>query len=154
MEGNSDNKHHQFSLPNPPNIGASKAPGVSLNVHLTVPPTTSAAQDGSHTPNTPEILNSIVKLQAEREEARDAFASSGPFGAEFARQCAIQSNHPTTISLPNEISNEDHEPVRRVTAGYNQIEVNLTPCHIIIFYLSKCFNGKIFFNTHFFAINF
>ena len=158
MEGNSDNKHHQFSLPNPPNIGASKTPGgVSLNVHLTVPPTTSAAQDGSHTPNTPEILNSIVKLQAEREEARDALASSGPFGAEFARQCAIQSNNPTTISLPNEISNEDHEPERRINAGYNQIEVNLTPSHIMIFYLSKqlkeCFNGKTFFNTHFFTIN-
>ena len=137
MEGNSDNKHHQFSLPNPPNIVSNKAQGVSLNVHLRVPPTTSAAQDGSHTPNTPEILNSIVKLQAEREEARDALASSGPFGAEFARQCAIQSNNPTTISLPNEISNEDHEPERRINAGYNQIEVNLTPNHIIIFYLSK-----------------
>ena len=35
--------------------------GMSLNVHLAVPATT-AGNDGSHTPNTPEILNSIVNM--------------------------------------------------------------------------------------------
>ena len=123
MEGNRGNGNHQFNQPNLPHIGASKAPGVSLNVHLTVPPTTTAAQDGSHTPNTPEILNSIVKLQAEREEAREALASSGPFGAEFARQCAIRSTPAPTISVPNELSAEEPTPVKPIITGYNQIEV-------------------------------
>ena len=123
MERNRDNGNHQFSQPNPPHIGTSKAPGVSLNVHLTVPPTTTAAQDGSHTPNTPEILNSIVKLQAEREEAREALASSGPFGAEFARQCAIRSTPIPAMSLPNELSTEEAVPVKPISSGYNQIEV-------------------------------
>ena len=42
---------------------------ISLNVHLTVPPPEGGVvtQDGSHTPNTPEILNSIVSM------------TSGPF---------------------------------------------------------------------------
>ena len=35
---------------------------ISLNVHLQVPSTTN--QDGSHTPNTPEIVNSIVNMTA------------------------------------------------------------------------------------------
>ena len=119
-------------------IYASKAPGVSLNVHLTVPPTTTAAQDGSHTPNTPEILNSIVKLQAEREEAREALASSGPFGAEFARQCAIRSTPIPAMSLPNELSTEEAVPVKPISSGYNQIEVITKKClHILIkIYLS------------------
>ena len=40
--------------------------GMSLNVHLTVPPSeaaAAAASSGGHTPNTPEILNSIVNMQ-------------------------------------------------------------------------------------------
>lgn len=41
---------------------------ISLNVHLAVPqqvtPTTSSAQDGSHTPNTPELLNTLVNMQS------------------------------------------------------------------------------------------
>ena len=40
---------------------------MSLNVHLTVPPSeaaaAAAASSGGHTPNTPEILNSIVNMQ-------------------------------------------------------------------------------------------
>lgn len=43
---------------------------ISLNVHLQVPATTS--NDGSHTPNTPEILNTIVNM-----------TSGGPFASEF-----------------------------------------------------------------------
>ena len=125
MEGNRNNGNHQFSQPNPPNIGTNRAPAVSLNVHLAVPPTTTAAQDGSHTPNTPEILNSIVKLQAEREEAREAYSSSGPFGAEFARQCAIHSTPIQTVSPPNDKSSGEPEPVKAITSGYNQIEVNV-----------------------------
>ena len=52
-------------------------PKISLNVHLQVPgapPGGSSAaqpQDGSHTPNTPEIVNSIVNMTA------------GPFANEF-----------------------------------------------------------------------
>ena len=39
---------------------------ISLNVHLQVPPSTvtTTTQDGSHTPNTPEILNTIVNMTA------------------------------------------------------------------------------------------
>jgi hypothetical protein len=44
---------------------------ISLNVHLAVPQTMTTGQDGSHTPNTPEILNSIVSM------------TSGPFAADF-----------------------------------------------------------------------
>lgn len=36
---------------------------ISLNVNLAVPQTTLQLPDGSHTPNTPEILNSIVSMQ-------------------------------------------------------------------------------------------
>ncbi|TRY71565.1 hypothetical protein TCAL_16128 [Tigriopus californicus] len=44
---------------------AAGRPQPSLNVHLSVPPGDSNAMagDGSHTPNTPEILNSILSLQ-------------------------------------------------------------------------------------------
>ena len=45
--------------------GSGAAPNrPSLNVHLTVPQTQAAGggADGSHTPNTPEILNSIVNM--------------------------------------------------------------------------------------------
>jgi len=97
MERNRDNGNHQFSQPNPPHIGTSKAPGVSLNVHLTVPPTTTAAQDGSHTPNTPEILNSIVKLQAEKKRLEKHLLHQGhsaqnlhgnvPFNQHQFQQC-------------------------------------------------------------------
>ena len=44
---------------------------ISLNVHLQVPSSTTA-QDGSHTPNTPEIVNSIVNMTA-----------GGPFLSQF-----------------------------------------------------------------------
>ena len=37
---------------------------ISLNCSLTVPPTT---QDGCHTPNTPEILNTIVNITSQLE---------------------------------------------------------------------------------------
>ena len=84
----------QLQDPSPP-YSANKSVGVSLNVHLAVPPTTVASGDGSHTPNTPEILNSIVNMQAARE-AREA---GGPFAAEFANQCAIQSNPQQTSSV-------------------------------------------------------
>ena len=54
-------------------------PKISLNVHLQVPGAppggssgqAAQAQDGSHTPNTPEIVNSIVNMTA------------GPFASEF-----------------------------------------------------------------------
>lgn len=45
---------------------------ISLNVHLQVPSSTASAQDGSHTPNTPEIVNSIVNMTA-----------GGPFLSQF-----------------------------------------------------------------------
>ena len=51
-----------------------QTPKISLNVHLQVPPSSGAqAQDGSHTPNTPEIVNSIVNMTA------------GPFSSDFNR---------------------------------------------------------------------
>ena len=55
---------------------------ISLNVHLQVPSTTS--QDGSHTPNTPEILNTIVNMTA------------GPFAPDFFRS----SNHHHQMAPP------------------------------------------------------
>ena len=48
-------------------------PSISLNVHLAVPSTNNNANDGSHTPNTPEILNSIVNMQS------DSMSTVGPF---------------------------------------------------------------------------
>ena len=126
MDGNRNNAYQQFSQPGRPYSETSKAPGVSLNVHLTVPTTTAAAQDGSHTPNTPEILNSIVKLQAERE-AREANSPAGPFAAGFARQCAIQSTPNPTTSMPSAIEHNVGvpEPLKPATSGYNYMEVNL-----------------------------
>ena len=127
MDGNRKNETHQFSQPDRPHIGTSKPPGVSLNVHLTVPTTTAAAQDGSHTPNTPEILNSIVKLQAEREAAREANTAVGPFGAEFARQCAIQSTSTPTAPISNEMDQSVSVPenMKAVSSGYHYMEVIL-----------------------------
>merc|ERR1711963_245253 len=64
------------------------------------------------------------------EEAREALASSGPFGAEFARQCAIRSTPAPTISVPNELSAEEPAPVKPIISGYNQIEppiINVIP---------------------------
>ena len=131
MDGNRKNATHQFSQPDRPHIGPSKAPGVSLNVHLTVPATTTAAQDGSHTPNTPEILNSIVKLQAERE-AREASTAVGPFGVEFARQCAIQSTPTPTVPIPNEMAQSVSVPenMKAVSSSYHYMEV----IFIFVFY--------------------
>ena len=124
MDGNRKNATHQFSQPDLPYIGTSKPPGVSLNVHLSVPATTTAAQDGSHTPNTPEILNSIVKLQAERE-ARESNTAAGPFGVEFARQCAIQSTPMPTVSISNEMDQSVGVPesLNAVSSGYHYMEV-------------------------------
>ena len=113
-----------FCQPNRPYSGTTKPSGVSLNVHLAVPTTTSAAQDGSHTPNTPEILNSIVNMQAARE-AREA-AAVGPFGAEFARQCAIRPVPSATITSPLDDMNQDvgGTPTMETNAsGYNYAEV-------------------------------
>ena len=113
-----------FCQPNRPYSGTTKPSGVSLNVHLAVPTTTSAAQDGSHTPNTPEILNSIVNMQAARE-AREA-AAVGPFGAEFARQCAIRPVPSATITSPSDDMNQDvgGAPTMDTSAsGYSYAEV-------------------------------
>ena len=126
MDGNRKNTNQQFSHPNAPYVQSSRPPGVSLNVHLTVPATTTAAQDGSHTPNTPEILNSIVKLQAERE-ALSGSAANGPFGAEFARQCAIQAAPTPAVSMSNEMDYSVSVPenLAAVSSGYNYMEVIL-----------------------------
>ena len=51
-------------------------PKVKLNVHLQVPPTT---ESGSQTPNTPEILNTIVNMTC----------GASPFAADFAAQNQI-----------------------------------------------------------------
>lgn len=96
-ENNVQQRNHLFN--------ANNSGGVSLNVHLAVPPTSSAAQDGTHTPNTPEILNSIVNMQAAREarEAREASATGGPFAAEFANHCAIQSKPQQSVPASSSI---------------------------------------------------
>ena len=57
---------------------------IALNVHLTVPQTSNPGSgDGSHTPNTPEILNSIVNMQ------------SGPFSSYATSQTG--NDNPTTV---------------------------------------------------------
>eukprot|EP00093_Oithona_nana_P002012 02012.XXX_16425_14731_1 [CDS] Oithona nana genome sequencing. len=59
---------------------------ISLNVHLQVPSSTASAQDGSHTPNTPEIVNSIVNMTA-----------GGPFLSQFdssSRMTQVQQQLP------------------------------------------------------------
>lgn len=48
---------------------------ISLNVHLQVPPPQTT--DGSHTPNTPEILNTIVNMTS------GGASNAGPFATEF-----------------------------------------------------------------------
>ena len=74
---------------------------IKLNVHLQVPTSistqegggtsSSAPTPGSHTPNTPEILNSIMNM------------TGGPFAADFAAQ--EQQNPPppppNTITMPH-----------------------------------------------------
>ena len=131
MEGNRNYDNQQFTQPNQPYSRLAKAPAVSLNVHLAVPTTTAAPQDGSHTPNTPEILNSIVNMQAQREEqnrARESEGTSaGPFGAEFARQCAIYSTQPPKVSTCNDTNPKTDvaAPSKSITPGYSYMEVKL-----------------------------
>ena len=75
-------------------------PKIKLNVHLQVPSSTQETggstssalpTPGSHTPNTPEILNSIMNM------------TGGPFAADFAAQ--EQQNPPpppiNTITMPH-----------------------------------------------------
>ena len=123
MEGNGN-------IQNKPS-NAAKSVGVSLNVHLAVPPTTTAAQDGSHTPNTPEILNSIVNMQADSlvnmqaaREARET-AVAGPFAAEFANQCAIKSYPaPAVVSIPSIVHQETPTTLSSFISGNIYLEVN------------------------------
>ena len=83
---------------------------ISLNVHLQVPPTSSisstqegggtssaAPTPGSHTPNTPEILNSIMNM------------TGGPFAADFAAQEQKNLPPPTTTTMT-------HPPVMSMDA--------------------------------------
>jgi hypothetical protein len=87
MEGNRNilNKH----------LDVAKSAGVSLNVYLAVPPST-AAQDGSHTPNTGEILDSLVDVPVATEAMN---AQVGPFS--FPKQCAIESYPAPDASIPS-----------------------------------------------------
>ena len=69
---------------------------ISLNVHLQVPSST-AAQDGSHTPNTPEIVNSIVNMTA-----------GGPFLSQFdssSRMTQVQQQ------LPQQQQQQQQQPI-------------------------------------------
>ena len=82
-------------------------PKIKLNVHLQVPTSTStqegvgtsssAPTPGSHTPNTPEILNSIMNM------------TGGPFAADFAAQ---EQNLPP----PTTTSTMTHPPVMSMDA--------------------------------------
>jgi len=67
---------------------------ISLNVPLQVPSTTNQPQDGSHTPNTPEIVNSIVNMTA------------GPFAPDFFRSSHQNHHvHQQQQQLPSSSSN-------------------------------------------------
>ena len=124
MEDNRNDGSQHFIQPGQQFVKTAKTGGVSLNVHLAAPPTTTATQDGSHTPNTPEILNSIVNMQVARE-AREASASGGPFGAEFARQCAIYSTPTPLDSASSEIEQDAGVAVslRATNPEYNYLQV-------------------------------
>ena len=78
---------------------------ISLNVHLQVPPppTTSIGQDGSHTPNTPEIVNSIVNM------------TSGPFGGFPQQQTTMVTSRPaSTLELPSMMQLESYPSLAQV----------------------------------------
>ncbi len=71
--------------------------GMSLNVHLSVPQT--SANEGNHTPNTPEILNSIVSMQSGGPFAAYATPSEnnpGAAAATAARDHEVQRCHACT----------------------------------------------------------
>ena len=66
---------------------------ISLNVHLQVPSSTASAQDGSHTPNTPEIVNSIVNMTA-----------GGPFLSQFDSSSRM-------TQLPQQQQQQQQQPI-------------------------------------------
>ena len=131
---NSSNGHHQqhgyFSQPAPTSstpTPAGPAPGsrggnsISLNVHLTVPGqqppqpgTVTTTADGSHTPNTPEILNSIVNMQhgpfAGYSQQQGGAAAAAAAAANAAEMAA--SSYTTLASMPAQQSHNQIVEVR------------------------------------------
>jgi len=83
---------------------------ISLNVHLQVPSTTN--QDGSHTPNTPEIVNSIVNMTA------------GPFAPDFFRS-SNHHHHQVPSSL---ITSSTSSPT---TSNSNSVSATATTTSIV-----------------------
>ncbi len=83
---------------------------ISLNVHLQVPTTTTSPpgtmQDGSHTPNTPEILNTIVNM------------TSSPFASEFL------AGHLGAPAL-------SAGPVSKTTSTSNTLSLNTAPSVVV-----------------------
>ena len=78
--------------------------GMSLNVHLAVPPAAVGGNggnnEGSHTPNTPEILNSIVSMSMQQQSA--PFGPQGPFAAaSTAGQGAVQDSQQQHLQTVN-----------------------------------------------------
>lgn len=76
---------------------------MSLNVHLAVPVVTTA--DGSHTPNTPEILNSIVNMQngpfAGYVPPPSALAAASAGAGANAPQTSPVMSHTVAVSIIN-----------------------------------------------------
>ncbi len=78
-----------------PADGGSGDSGMSLNVHLAVPQQgeVGVGNNGSHTPNTPEILNSIVNM------------SAGPFsGYQLPQQVAVPSSETMQVRAQSDLS--------------------------------------------------
>lgn len=86
---------------------------ISLNVHLTVPTASVMTTDGGHTPNTPEILNSIVNMQsgpfAEYQETIEPASSGGQ---------VITPSAPSDQSSLGEYSNPGPVSVQQYTSQF------------------------------------
>lgn len=106
-----------------PTHGSGRGNSISLNVHLTVPGqqpagaaaaaaagTVTTTADGSHTPNTPEILNSIVNMQ----HPFAGYAQSGA-SATGTPSLATTSSSYTTLGTNLQTNEQLNERSRSVT---------------------------------------
>ncbi len=120
--------------------------GMSLNVHLAVPPTAAAAavgatggngnNDGSHTPNTPEILNSIVSMQQQggpfsAYSANLAMATAAEQGAAAAAAAAAAQQH--LDSPAGKMPNFSSQQVRCCLSTFLRTQYTLSREHNAIF---------------------
>lgn len=115
-QGYPSTAYNSASVPGSRGAG-NRGNSISLNVHLAVPGqsqqpqpgtvTTTTTADGSHTPNTPEILNSIVNMQ------------HGPF-AGYSQPGGVTSTAAIATTGPSELATSSYTTLGSMQAQASQ----------------------------------